>query len=58
VFHFKNQTDIMQDAIMMPLKVLRGHSVKSLEGVKNVLFHPKQPWLFSIGCDGKVLLWT
>jgi ribosome biogenesis protein ERB1 len=48
----------MQDAVMMPLKVLRGHSIKSMEGVKNIIFHPKQPWIFSVGSDGKVLLWT
>lgn len=48
----------MQDAVMMPLKVLRGHSIKSMEGVKNIVFHPKQPWIFSTGSDGKVLLWT
>jgi hypothetical protein len=30
VFHFKNNTEILQDAVMMPLKVLRGHTIKSL----------------------------
>jgi ribosome biogenesis protein ERB1 len=30
VFHFKNNTEILQDAVMMPLKVLRGHSMKSM----------------------------
>jgi ribosome biogenesis protein ERB1 len=58
IFHFKNNTEIMQDAVMLPLKVLRGHSIKSLEGVKNIIFHPSQPWIFSTGADGKVLLWT
>lgn len=58
IFHFKNNTEILQDALMMPLKVLRGHSIKSMEGVKNCVFHPKQPWIFSTGSDGKVLLWT
>ena len=58
VFHFKNNTEIMQDAVMMPLKVLRGHTQRQHEGVKAVLWHTKQPWVFSTGSDGKVLCWT
>ena len=48
----------MQDAVMMPLKVLRGHTQRQHEGVKAVLWHTKQPWVFSTGSDGKVLCWT
>jgi ribosome biogenesis protein ERB1 len=58
VFHFKGQTETLQEAIILPLKVLRGHSIRSLEGVKSIKFHPKQPWIISAGKDGKLLLWT
>ena len=58
VFHFKGQSESLQEAIILPLKVLRGHTVRDLEGVKCIKFHPKQPWVFSAGKDGKLLLWT
>jgi ribosome biogenesis protein ERB1 len=58
IFHFKNQSETLQDAVIVPLKVLRGHTIKHNEGVKNIQFHPKQPWIFSVGQDNKVLLWT
>lgn len=58
VFHFKGQSDSLQEAIILPLKVLRGHSIRSLEGVKAIKFHPTQPWVISAGKDGKLLLWT
>lgn len=58
VFHFKDHAETLQDAVIIPLKVLRGHTTSQSEGVKNILFHPKQPWIFSVGYDGKVILWT
>jgi ribosome biogenesis protein ERB1 len=59
IFHAKvSSEDLMQDAVILPLKVLRGHTVKGLNGVSGVKFHPKQPWVFSIGHDGKVFMWT
>jgi ribosome biogenesis protein ERB1 len=58
VFHFKGQSETLQEAVILPLKVLRGHAVRSMEGVKAIRFHPKQPWLISAGKDGKLLLWT
>jgi ribosome biogenesis protein ERB1 len=58
IFHFKGQSDTLQEAIILPLKVLRGHTVRSSEGVKCIKFHPKQPWVFSGGKEGKLLLWT
>jgi ribosome biogenesis protein ERB1 len=58
VFHFKVDNQTLSDAVILPLKVLRGHTKKGTEGVKMVKFHPKQPWVFSTGCDHKVILWT
>lgn len=57
IFHFKVDNQTVNDAVIIPLKVLKGHIKKEGEGVKMVKFHPKQPWIFSIGVDKKVYLW-
>ena len=57
IFHFKVDNQTLTDAVILPLKVLKGHSKVNGEGVKNVQFHPKQPWVFTAGSDKKVLLW-
>lgn len=48
----------MQNALIVPLKILSGHSVKEDLGVLDVKFHPIQPWVFSAGADHKIILWT
>lgn len=48
----------MQNALIVPLKILQGHSVKEDLGVLDIKFHPKQPWIFSAGADHKIILWT
>lgn len=57
VFHFKINDDIFGDPVLLPLKVLKGHSKIGINGVKSIKFHPKQPWIFSCGWDHKVFLW-
>lgn len=57
IFHFKVDNQTVNDAVILPLKVLKGHLKKEGEGVKMVKFHPKQPWIFSVGVDKKVYLW-
>jgi ribosome biogenesis protein ERB1 len=57
IFHFKVDHQTLSDAVILPLKVLKGHEKKGVEGVKMVKFHPKQPWIFSVGVDSKVILW-
>lgn len=57
IFHFKVDNQTLSDAVILPLKVLKGHTKKEGEGVKMVKFHPKQPWIFSAGVDKKVFLW-
>ncbi|KAL7550590.1 hypothetical protein ACHAWF_013810 [Thalassiosira exigua] len=56
VFHGTVYADLMRNPLVVPVKVLRGHSeVKGL-GVLAMAFHPTQPWLFSAGADGKIHL--
>lgn len=59
VFHARVFTgDYLQNPILVPVKILRGHTVGSDGlGVLDCVWHPQQPWLFSSGSDGKIILW-
>ncbi|QSZ28943.1 hypothetical protein DSL72_003450 [Monilinia vaccinii-corymbosi] len=58
IFHGKVVSDAMENATIVPVKVLKGHKVKSALGVMDVDWHPKEPWLVSAGADGTCRLWT
>ena len=51
-------SDLLQNALIVPLKLLRDHEQYNDFSVLNVLFHPSQPWLFSCGADSTVRLYT
>lgn len=58
VFHSKVYTDVFENPLVVPVKVLRGHTVTADKlGVLSCRFHPTQPWLFTCGADRKVKLW-
>ena len=57
VFHGKVVSDLMENATVVPLKVLRGHKVMSELGVLDLDWHPREPWLVSAGADGTCRLW-
>ena len=56
VFHGMVYADLLQNALIVPLKILRGHTVTDSEGVLDLSFHPHQPWLFTAGADGTARL--
>jgi len=58
IFHGKVVDDAMENATIVPLKVLRGHQVKKELGVLDLDWHPTQPWLVSGGADGTCRLWN
>ena len=58
IFHGKVVGDMMENATIVPLKVLKGHTVKKELGVLDLDWHPTQPWLVSAGADGTCRLWT
>ncbi|KXT04318.1 hypothetical protein AC578_7978 [Pseudocercospora eumusae] len=58
VFHGKVTADSMENATIVPLKVLKGHKVKSDLGVLALDWHPTEPWIVSGGADGTVKLWV
>ncbi|KAG5437015.1 hypothetical protein PCANB_001291 [Pneumocystis canis] len=58
VFYGMVYNDLMENPLLVPLKILRGHEIKHSLGVLNTQWHPKQPWLFSCGADSTIRLWT
>jgi ribosome biogenesis protein ERB1 len=58
IFHGKVVGDLMENATIVPLKVLRGHKVKSRLGVMDLDWHPREPWCVSAGADGTLRLWN
>lgn len=57
IFHCTVYTDLMQNPLIVPLKILRGHKVIDGIGVLDLRWVPGKPWLVSSGADGKVRLW-
>jgi ribosome biogenesis protein ERB1 len=57
IFHGNVVSDAMENATIVPLKVLRGHAVERELGVIDIDWHPTQPWLVSAGADGTCRLW-
>ncbi|NWX94638.1 BOP1 protein, partial [Nothoprocta pentlandii] len=58
VCHGMVYNDLLQNPLLVPVKVLKGHAPTWDLGVLDVLFHPTQPWVFSAGADGTVRLYT
>ncbi|XP_024518747.1 ribosome biogenesis protein BOP1 homolog isoform X1 [Selaginella moellendorffii] len=71
VFHGMVYSDLMQNPLIVPLKILHGHqkgerspSGSSMlqsypatsPGVSDIKFHPTQPWLFTAGADSVIKL--
>ncbi len=42
---------MLENALILPLKVLKGHNINDDLGVLDIEFHPTQPWVFSCGAD-------
>ena len=57
VFHGMVYADLLQNPLIVPLRVLRGHGVKEQEGVLALAWHPTQPWLLTAGADGTARLY-
>jgi ribosome biogenesis protein ERB1 len=70
VFHSTVYKDLERNPMVVPLKVLKGHgsssnsntsknssSTGSGKGVLSVVWHPRQPWVFSAGSDGVINLY-
>ena len=58
VFHATVYDDFMTNPLLVPLKKLTGHKITNSLGVLDLVWHPKEAWLFSAGADGQARLWT
>ncbi|XP_050795303.1 ribosome biogenesis protein BOP1 [Gopherus flavomarginatus] len=58
VCHGMVYNDLLQNPLIVPVKVLKGHAPTRDLGVLDVLFHPTQPWLFSSGADATIRLFA
>ena len=58
IFHGSVTSDMMSNAQIVPLKVLRGHKITGGLGVMDLDWHPHHPWLVSAGGDGTCRLWV
>ena len=58
IYHATVYADLLKNALLVPLKVLRGHRVADALGVLAIHWHPTLPWLLSAGADGDARLWT
>ncbi|MES1914031.1 MAG: hypothetical protein MHM6MM_006165, partial [Cercozoa sp. M6MM] len=57
VFHARVFSDLVTRPQLVPVKILRAHTVSSDgHGVLDCCWHPHQPWLLSAGADGRVLM--
>lgn len=51
-------SDLLQNPLIVPVKILRGHGIAENLGVLDCCFHPTQPWIITCGADGTVRLYT
>ncbi|KAF8528875.1 NUC169 domain-containing protein [Hysterangium stoloniferum] len=57
IFHARVFSDLLTDPLIVPLKILRGHTVSDGLGVLEARWCPGAPWLITAGADGAVAVW-
>ena len=58
VSHGMVYNDLNQNALVVPVKILRGHQTIEGVSVMDCKFHPLQPWIISCGSDRTVRLYS
>ncbi|XP_077541957.1 ribosome biogenesis protein bop1-A [Haemaphysalis longicornis] len=58
ISHGMVYSDLMQNPLIVPVKILRGHSTQKGMGVLDCAFHPQQPWVITAGADATLRLFT
>ncbi len=56
VYHATIQNNMMQDPVIVPLKVLKPNSNNGV--LSYSCFHPKHPWVFTSGEDHMIRMWV
>jgi ribosome biogenesis protein ERB1 len=49
IFHSMVYSDLMRNPLIVPVKILRGHTIRNKHGVLSISYHPTQPWIFTCG---------
>lgn len=57
IFHGSVTGDMLSNASIVPLKVLKGHKITGELGVLDIDWHPREAWCVSAGADGMCRLW-
>lgn len=60
IFYGMVYNDLLSDALVVPVKVLRAHETQKSSGLGTMgcVWHPTQPWLVTTGSDGMVKMWV
>jgi ribosome biogenesis protein ERB1 len=58
IFHGMVYNDLLENALIVPVNILKGHEITRGDGVTDCIFHPTQPWVFSAGGDGLINLYS
>jgi len=58
IFYSMIFNDILQNPMIVPVKLIKAHTITDGLGTMDVKFHPHQHWVFSCGADGKVKLFV
>ncbi|CAG0888891.1 unnamed protein product [Darwinula stevensoni] len=58
ICHGMVYSDLLQNPLIVPVKILRGHTLYDDFSVLDCCFHPIQPWIFSSGADFTIRLFT
>ncbi|XP_780573.3 ribosome biogenesis protein bop1-B [Strongylocentrotus purpuratus] len=58
IFHGQVYNDLLQNPLIVPVKILRGHVITNSLGVLACEFHPTQPWILTAGADATIRLFT
>lgn len=58
VSHGMVYNDLMQNPLIVPVKILKGHKTTDCLGVTYCCFHPFQPWILSSGADATIRLFV
>jgi ribosome biogenesis protein ERB1 len=56
IFHATISSDWNTDPVLVPLRTLHGHTLIDGFGILDIAFHPTQPWIFTAGADGLIVL--
>lgn len=57
VFHSRTYNDLVTPPLIVPVKVLRGVDPAQKLGVGDLVWHPTEPWVFSCGAGGSLVLY-